>query len=133
MSTETHNPIKNHVGGIFVHVTDMQRSIQWYSDLLGMENAGTDYHNGIYEFPMQRQQGTTLLLDSNINFTKIDGRHPQFMLATDDIQEAYRYLQAKEARFIGDIEYAGPVSFFVVEDPDGNLVMVCQNHEGLEA
>lgn len=29
-------PIKNQMNGIFVHVTDLKRSAQWYSDLVGL-------------------------------------------------------------------------------------------------
>ncbi len=31
------NPIKNRTNTIFIHVSDLQRSVQWYSDLLSEE------------------------------------------------------------------------------------------------
>jgi hypothetical protein len=46
------SPIENRIGAVFVHVTDMQRAVDWYSTLLGVPSHGTSREGLIYDVPM---------------------------------------------------------------------------------
>jgi predicted enzyme related to lactoylglutathione lyase len=118
------SPVKNRIGGVFVHVTDMGRSIRWYRDLLGLPADEQPDLFSIYGLPTQG--GSALLLDSN---------HPDtqrqcsvlFVLATDDIEASHTFVQARGIEVLGGIERGGDQSFFSFRDPDGNLLMVGQD------
>jgi predicted enzyme related to lactoylglutathione lyase len=121
------SPITNHISGIFVHVKDIRRSIQWYSQLLGVTEVPASHEDTIYDVPMLQDRGSALILDANTYLTQPDGRHPQFMFDTTDIHKAYQFLQEKGVKLLSGIEDGGSVSFFALEDPDGTILMVCQN------
>lgn len=46
--------IENRIDTIFIHVSDLERSIQWYSNLLGIEVMKTNHTGPIYTFNMGR-------------------------------------------------------------------------------
>ncbi|MGI8386361.1 VOC family protein [Robertmurraya sp. P23] len=45
-------PIENRIDTIFVHVTDLERSIQWYSNLLGLEIKEGEHIGPVYTLDM---------------------------------------------------------------------------------
>ena len=47
---------------------------------------------------------------------------------TKDVDETYAFLRSKRVESVGEIERSEPVSFFRFKDPDGNLLMACQQH-----
>jgi predicted enzyme related to lactoylglutathione lyase len=51
-----------------------------------------------------------------------------FMFDTDNIEAAKDYVGNLGMELHGELEHHGSVSFFVLKDPDGNLIMVCQKH-----
>jgi catechol 2,3-dioxygenase-like lactoylglutathione lyase family enzyme len=118
-------PIKNRIGAVFAHVTNMKKSIKWYSDILGLPyNSNKDWES-IYEIPMD--EGLGLLLDNN--HVNDDENKALFMFDTDDIDASYLFAKQKGITISSEIERPGPVSFFTIKDPDNNILMVCQNHE----
>jgi hypothetical protein len=54
------SPIRNQIGAVFVHVTDMQRAITWYSMLLGVPERQTSHGGLIYDVPMVGPTGLTI-------------------------------------------------------------------------
>ncbi len=62
-------PLANRVASVFVHVTDLRTSAEWYSRLLGLPLMEERLNGGpVYWFDFQ---GTHLILDSNrVNLAK---------------------------------------------------------------
>ena len=57
------SPIETSLPAIFVHVSDLRRAVNFYSQLLGIPvEAGVDY-NGIFAFKLDN--GVDRLLDAN--------------------------------------------------------------------
>lgn len=50
-------------------------------------------------------------------------RVPAFQLATDDIEQAYAYMQSLNVEMVTGIENG---HWFNFKDPDGNVLMVCK-------
>jgi predicted enzyme related to lactoylglutathione lyase len=122
-------PIDNRIRGIFVHVTDMQRSIKWYSELLNLSLTSSSHEGTIYDIPLKLYEKPDLILDANAALTQHDGKHPMFLLDTKDIHAAYAFLKEKGVELVSGIEDIGSVSFVAFKDPDGNILMACQDNE----
>ncbi|GGG64437.1 VOC family protein [Paenibacillus radicis (ex Gao et al. 2016)] len=126
-------PVENRVASVFVHVTDLRQSAEWYSQLLGLPLREERLDGPVYWFELE---GTQLLLDSNVsNRSNPEWREemkPRLMLATNDIDQAYRYVQQLGEPFT-EPEHHEPVAFFTFRDPEGNSLMVCRNLADNEA
>ncbi|GCE15562.1 VOC family protein [Tengunoibacter tsumagoiensis] len=126
-------PIQNHLMSVFIHVTDIQRSSQWYNELLSVAPGGPLTHEGtIYDVPMGREHSPFLTLDANITLNQPDGRHPQLMFETTDIQAAHDFLMARNIERIGAIEDIGSMYILAFKDPDGNVLLVGQKKDERE-
>ena len=55
------SPIKNKVGSLFIPVTDIARSRDWYCRLLGLPEGGEILNSHLYPLPME---GTGIILDT---------------------------------------------------------------------
>lgn len=119
-------PVENRVASVFVHVTELRRSAEWYSRLLGLPLMENRLNGGpVYWFDLP---GTGLILDSNVNNRKDpdwkEEMKPRFMFPVRDIDEAYAYLQEK-AEVFHEPERHGSMAFFTFRDPEGNALMAC--------
>lgn len=119
-------PLENRVGGIFVHVTDLRRSAEWYSKLLGLPLMEERLNGGpVYWFDFQ---DTHLVLDSNQgNRLKPEWREdmkPRFSIPARDIDRAYGYLQHLSEP-LSEPERHGSMAYFNFRDPEGNVLMAC--------
>lgn len=125
------NPISNRVGTFFVHVTDLERSVRWYSALLGLEVKETEFTGPIYTLDMgQGRPGLTLdnhCLDDDYELKP--SNQPLFNLSTPDIHEAFEHVRDFGADLVTEIETFPDVADFSFKDPDGNIIMVCQVFE----
>ena len=117
------SPIQNRIGRVFIPISDMERSIQWYSKLLGLPVSATSHEGTIYDVPMQGETG--LILDGSKKEVR-NSSQPLFFLMTDDIEAARDFLVLNGIEILGQIENIGSVSFLKFKDPDNNLLMVCQ-------
>ncbi|HET7579270.1 MAG TPA: VOC family protein [Bacillales bacterium] len=115
------SPIKNRIKAVFFNVTDMERAVKWYGNLFGL--TVKDSSNSIYTVPTEG--GADILLDNNRHLQGNDYK-TLLMFDTDDVDEAYRYLKKNSVDIFTEIERHGNVSFFTFKDPDGNVLMVCQ-------
>jgi predicted enzyme related to lactoylglutathione lyase len=116
------SPIRNQIGAVFVHVTDVPRAIAWCSSLLGVPERESSHGGLIYDVPMQGPTGLTL--DGHA-YARGEFRPagPLLMLAADDIGAAHSHAVA-HASAVGPIEDIGSVSVFHLSDPDGNRLIV---------
>jgi uncharacterized protein len=120
------HPIGKKMGAVFIHVEDLQASINWYSKLLNQPVRPGEHEGPVYWFEMA--DGVMLLLDDNRNNPKGMVR-PGFMYATHDIDAAYAFIKEIGGEIVREIERDPMVSFFNFKDPDGNVNMVCQSHQ----
>ncbi|MCG7215414.1 VOC family protein [Paenibacillus mucilaginosus] len=120
-------PIVNRVDTIFVHVTDLERSISWYSRLLGLDVREGRHEGPIYTLDMgQGRPGITLdnhCFDENYVFTP--SNQPLFNLSASDIHEAYRHVTELGAEIVNGIVTYPDLAEFSFQDPAGNIIMVC--------
>ncbi|AXJ10819.1 VOC family protein [Arthrobacter sp. PM3] len=113
------NPIAKEIGTVFVPVSDIAESRDWYCALLGVPAEGEILFGHLYVLPMQ---GTGLVLDSKIYSPAAVFRVPAFHLNTADIEAAHVHLQAAAS----DVTEIRDNQWFTFKDPDGNVLMVCE-------
>lgn len=122
---EAKQPISSSVSSIFVHVEDMERAVNWYSRLLGVN---ISYQLSDHVVPI-RLSNILLLLDSHRAKTFQPTEQPLFSFSTYDIDETLLFLDEIEVEVIGDIERFPDISFATIKDSEGNVLMVVQEHE----
>ncbi|GAK11132.1 VOC family protein [Geomicrobium sp. JCM 19039] len=119
-------PIRNEINSIFVHVKDLNASAVWYSDLVGVKLNVSHVESPVHNVPVR---GTTsLTLDDHRfdpNFHYEATTQPLFNLYAPNIQDAYNDIQNKGIRVVREIEHVGETAWFNIEDPDGNVIMIC--------
>ncbi|MBB6690445.1 VOC family protein [Cohnella xylanilytica] len=120
------SPIANRVDTIFIHVTDLEKSVEWYSKLLGVEMIG-EVHGPIHTFDMGAgRPGLTLdnhCFDDHYEF--IPQNQPLFNLSASDINAAYQHVKDLGAEMVTEIITYPDLSEFSFKDPDGNILMIC--------
>ncbi|RDW15525.1 VOC family protein [Oceanobacillus chungangensis] len=119
-------PIKNQMNGVFIHVTDLKGAARWYSDLLGLQVNLDKVVSPVFNVPII---GTTsLTLDDHTfdpGFKHNVSPSPIFNLYAPNIDDAYKYIKNKDITIVREIERVGDTAWFNIEDPDGNVVMIC--------
>lgn len=66
------SPIQNKVNTIFIHVSDLSRSVKWYSELTGQAYDLTTVSRPVYNLPVNQEVGITV--DAGPENTKKDPR-----------------------------------------------------------
>lgn len=117
------SPIRNQIGNVFVPVSDMPRSIAWYSELFGLDIGEPSHGGTICEVPMQGETG--LILDANKPVTERSVQ-PLCFFWTDDMAAALDHLRMMGVEITSDITDIGSVAFLAFRDPDDNPLMICQ-------
>ncbi|WP_214482978.1 VOC family protein [Bacillus sp. SM2101] len=112
------------LGSVFIHVKDLKKSTEWYSKILEQPAPDEDPQGPCHWFDMGEGRG--VLLDDNRN--NRDDVRPSFMLHTEDVHKAYKLVIDNGGEIIREIERDEMVAFFNFKDPDGNVVMVCEEH-----
>ncbi|WJE14255.1 VOC family protein [Halobacillus sp. ACCC02827] len=108
------------IGTVFIPVQDIRQGAMWYSRLLAVPYKEEFPHNHLYILPLS---GVNIVLDSKRYNQESIYINPVFHLNTNDIHEAYLQVQEMEAGWIGSIEHG---HYFSFQDPDGNMLMICQ-------
>jgi len=116
------SPITNKIGAVFIPVSDMPSAIAWYSQLLGLPPQATSHAGRIYDLPMQGEVG--LILDSHQPVR--NSAQPLCFFWTADIGATAQFLVAHGVAIVRPVEDIGSVATLTFQDPDGNLLMVCQ-------
>ncbi|MGN7312662.1 VOC family protein [Alkalicoccobacillus gibsonii] len=114
------SPISNQIGTTFIPVSNIKKSRDWYCDVLGLPLDGEILHGHLFIVPMN---GTGIVLDSKIYSKDKVFKNPPFHLNTDNIEEAYEYMQSKNIELVTEIQHN---HWFNFKDPDGNHLMVCK-------
>ena len=120
------NPIANRIDTVFIHVTDLVRSVEWYSKLLGVE-VNKEINGPIYTFNMGAGRPGLTLDDHSFDkdYELIVHNQPLFNLSTTDIDAAYQHVKALGVDIVGEIHHYPDLSEFSIKDPDGNIIMIC--------
>ncbi|WP_243459289.1 VOC family protein [Metabacillus bambusae] len=120
-------PIENRIDTIFIHVSDLERSIKWYSDLLGLEVREGKHTGPVYTLNMgDGRPGITLdnhCFEEDYKF--IPSNQPLFNLSASDINEAFKHVTEMGAEITSEIITHPDLAEFSFKDPDGNIIMVC--------
>ncbi|MHA7581697.1 VOC family protein [Paenibacillus vandeheii] len=114
------SPILNEIGTVFIPVRNIEKASEWYCDILGLPADGEILFGHLYIVPMN---GTRIVLDSKIYSEEHTFKTPAFHFDTRNIEEAYAFMQYKNVNLTTPIEHE---QWFNFQDPDGNLLMVCQ-------
>ena len=109
---------------ISIGVSDLDRAIEWYKDVLGLELVYKLDKYGWCEMATATKH-VTIGLGQNEDL-KTGGATPTFGVL--DIDVARKHLESKDVRFDGDTyEIEGMVKLATFYDPDGNSYMLAQS------
>jgi hypothetical protein len=109
------HPIRSYLPTVFLPVSNLKRSIEWYCQLLSMPLQPKHDGGGIYYFGMQ---GTDLILDSNMW-----GFPPMTMFDSSDIDASYAFCEQQEYAHIGELFRYPAVAHFSVAS---NMICQCE-------
>ncbi|WP_040979456.1 VOC family protein [Oceanobacillus jeddahense] len=118
--------ILNQTNTIFIHVSDLERSVIWYSNLLNQQADLSKVSRPVYNLEMNQHTGITLDAGPPGTTKEISPQpHPLFNFHTDDIHQAYKYIEKLGYTIAAEITEFDDFAFFNVNDPDGNVIMIC--------
>lgn len=122
-----HCSIQPHIDSVFLWVRDLNRAVERYAKLLGLEVREQDRFGHLHLFRLD--SGTALMLDSNgMENVPVPERGPVlFKLPTYDIDRAAKESQDLGFEIVYGIQRLPQVSFFNIRDDDGNILMICQD------
>jgi catechol 2,3-dioxygenase-like lactoylglutathione lyase family enzyme len=105
---------------VFYYVSDLERSIRFYRDVLGFKLVSRDvvarFNVGGVLFELVPAPDASMLRGTG---------NARFCLRVDDVEEALKALQAKGAR-TGQAQQKSAGALGTVEDPDGNEICLWQ-------
>ncbi|WP_078555983.1 VOC family protein [Bacillus alkalicellulosilyticus] len=120
------SPIKNKINTIFVHVSNLEESVKWYSRLLNHDVDLSNVSEPVHNIPMNQYTGLTLDAGPSGVPKKITpSSHPLFNFHTDNIQKSYEYLRKLGYQIESEIVKFDDFAYFNISDPDNNIIMVC--------
>jgi catechol 2,3-dioxygenase-like lactoylglutathione lyase family enzyme len=120
------SPIMNQINTVFVHVSNLKRSVRWYSELLGQEYDLDEVTDPVYNITINHHTGLTLDAGPDGLTKKVEAlEDPLFNFHTDDIDAAFSFVEEMGYEAAEGIVRFDDFSFFTVRDPDGNIVMIC--------
>ena len=113
--------IVEHVDFWAVPVTDMDRSVGFYRDTLGLEQSGDA---GFPEFRLGDNGFLYLLSLEAIGGAFRAPHDAGFALRVPDVHETRKELEAKGVEFNGDVLDTGVCHMAFFADPDGNQLVL---------
>ncbi|HEX4678891.1 MAG TPA: VOC family protein [Gaiellaceae bacterium] len=122
--------IVEHVDFWAVPVTDMERSITFYRDTLGLPQTGD---GGFPEFKLG-DNGFLYLLSLEAIGAQFRAPHDAgFALRVADVAETRRELEAKGVEFNGEVLDTGVCHMAFFTDPDGNQMVLHRRYAPQES
>jgi catechol 2,3-dioxygenase-like lactoylglutathione lyase family enzyme len=122
--------IVEHVDFWAVPVTDMERSISFYRDTLGLPQTG---EGGFPEFKLGDNGFLYLLSLEAVGGAFRSPHDAGFALRVADVQEAREELEAKGVEFRGDVLDTGVCHMAFFGDPDGNQLVLHRHYAPRES
>jgi len=120
------SPISCKVNNVFIHVSNLEKSVKWYSHLLGVPFNKDNVVSPVYNIPVTTETGLTLddhTFEEGFKLKPSD--HVLFNFFVTDIDEAYNFIKSNEITIVKEIERIGDFAYFNFKDLDGNVLMVC--------
>lgn len=126
--SRAHCSYSPHVDSAILWVRDLDGAVERYAKLLGLEVRKEDRYGLLHLFRLDN--GTHLMLDSHgMESVPVPERGPVlFKLNAFDIRKAAEEAEACGFTIVRGIEYLPEVAYFNMKDPDGNVLMVTQDH-----
>ena len=122
--------IVEHVDFWAVPVTDMERSVAFYRDTLGLPQTSD---GGFPEFKLGDNGFLYLLSMESIGGAFRAPHDAGFALRVADVQEAREELEAKGVEFRGDVLDTGVCHMAFFADPDGNQLVLHRHYAPRES
>jgi catechol 2,3-dioxygenase-like lactoylglutathione lyase family enzyme len=110
-------PVKPIVPAVFVYVTNVRRSVEWYCKLFGLpvpEQSREDLHI----FDLSENQCSNIFLDRRDEVNP--SSEALFSLTAPNVEDTVRFLNELSITIVREEE---EVVYF--QDPDGNVLMAC--------
>lgn len=107
---------------VSVPVTDMERSIAFYGETLGLPRASET--EGWPEFQLGENVSLYLIDPTNIGREFVGPHTASVALRVPDVEQARKELEAKGVAFHGDTFDTGVCHMAHFTDPDGNVLML---------
>lgn len=111
---------------VFIPVSDLKESVDWYERVLGFEIDPLQYHQiaklPVYTFQMGE---TSLTLEEDRGFIPSSTKVPICNFHTTEIEKAKRELEENRVRIVSEIVTFPDFSYFNFNDINGNLLMIC--------
>lgn len=120
------SPIYPKVNNVFIHVKDLKKSAGWYCNLLGIPHNSDSVESPVYNIPITYETGLTLddhTFDPDFRFEP--SSHVLFNFYVNDIDEAYTFIKSNNISIVKEIKRIGDFAYFNFQDPDGNVLMIC--------
>ncbi|GGA31290.1 VOC family protein [Psychrobacillus lasiicapitis] len=120
------SPIACKVNNVFIHVSNLEKSVEWYSKLLGIPFQKDHVSSPVYNIPVSGDTGLTL--DDHTfdpGFKLNPSNHVLFNFFVKDIDEAYKFIKNHGITVVREIERIGDFAYFNFQDLDGNVLMIC--------
>jgi catechol 2,3-dioxygenase-like lactoylglutathione lyase family enzyme len=116
---------------VSVPVTDMERSIHFYGETLGLQRVSET--EGWPEFQLGENVSLYLVDPTNIG-RAFEGPHTSSIaLRVPDVEAAKRALEEKGVEFAGETFDTGVCHMAIFHDPDGNTLMLHRRYAPRES
>jgi catechol 2,3-dioxygenase-like lactoylglutathione lyase family enzyme len=110
-----------HVDFVSVPVTDMERSVAWYRDTLGVPQTG---EGGFPEFQLGDNVFLYLIDPKALGGDFAKGHGSPIALRVANVEETRAELEGRGIEFAGEIYDTGVCHMAPFDDPDGNRFML---------
>ncbi|MGZ9816706.1 VOC family protein [Peribacillus simplex] len=120
------SPINSKINNVFIHVKDLKKSVEWYCNLLGISQNNDSVKSPVYNIPVTGETGLTLddhTFDPNFIFKPTN--IVLFNFYAKDIDKAHQFIKSNNISIVKEIERIGDFAYFNFQDPDGNVLMIC--------
>ncbi len=120
------SPVMSKVNTIFVHVSDLEKSVRWYTQLLGQDYDSNSIEKPVYNINVVGQTGLTLDAGpEKITKNRSTSAYPLFNFHTENIEQSYIYVKELGYEIESEIVHFDDLSYFMIRDPDRNIIMIC--------
>ncbi len=120
------SPVMNKINTVFVHVSDLEKSVKWYTQLLGQDDDTISIEKPVYNINVVGQTGLTLDAGpEKVTKKQSTSEYPLFNFHTANIEQSYMYVKELGYDIKSEIVHFDDFSYFMIRDPDRNMIMIC--------